>query len=184
MKITGENSIAADEKTVWAGLNDPEILRQSIPGCESLEQVGANSFKATVTTRIGPITAKFNGNVELTDLDPPNGYTLIGAGSAGPMGSAKGAAKVKLVPHGGGTKLTYDIDADITGKLAQLGGRLIQGTVNMLAGQFFTRFGELVASPTGTVAPASRAAPSLSVATWLLLAAALAAAVVALWYFR
>ena len=156
MKITGENSIDADQATVWAGLNNPDILRQSLPGCESLEQTGPNAFKATITTRIGPITARFNGNVELTDLNPPNSYTLVGSGSAGSMGGAKGAAKVRLVPDGAGTKLSYDVDADMNGKIAQLGGRLIEGTVNMLAGQFFTRFGELVAAPDGAPPPVGR----------------------------
>ncbi len=181
MKITGENNIAADQATVWAGLNNPDILRQSLPGCESLEQTGPNAFKATITTRIGPITARFNGNVELTDLNPPNSYTLVGSGSAGSMGGAKGAAKVRLVPDGAGTKLSYDVDADMNGKIAQLAGRLIEGTVNMLAGQFFAKFGELVASPGGGQPVATKRSSTVWVA---LLVAAAVAAVGAVIYFR
>lgn len=152
MKITGEQLIAAKPEQVWQALNDPEVLRQSIPGCKSLEKAGDNAFKATIETKIGPIKAVFNGDVQLSDLDPPNGYTLSGRGSAGSMGSAKGSARVRLVPDGPGTKLTYDVDADVTGKFAQLGSRLIQGTANLLADQFFKRFGQVVAGPAGAPA--------------------------------
>lgn len=148
MKIQGENIIPADQETVWNGLNDPEVLRQSIPGCESLEKVDDHNFKAKVTSRIGPITATFNGDVALSNLNPPHSYTLSGSGSAGAKGGAKGSADVKLEPVDGGTKLTYDVDAEVSGKLAQLGGRLIQSTAGVLAGQFFNRFSEVVA-PTG-----------------------------------
>ena len=148
MKITGENIIAADKQAVWEALNDPEILRQSIPGCESLELVGENHFKATVVSRIGPITAKFNGEVILGDLDPPNGYTLSGSGTAGAMGGAKGSAKVTLETVPGGTLLKYDVNADLNGKIAQLGGRLIQSTAGVLAGKFFNGLSNRVAGAT------------------------------------
>jgi carbon monoxide dehydrogenase subunit G len=161
MKITGENIIAADQQTVWEGLNDPVILRQSIPGCDSLELVGDNKFKATVTTRIGPITAKFNGAVELSDLNPPNGYTLSGSGSAGAMGNAKGLARVALTPNGAGTKLTYDVDAQVNGKIAQMGSRLIKSTAGLLAGQFFRRFGEIVSGSADGARPTATRAYSL-----------------------
>lgn len=150
MKITGENVIAADQQTVWRGLNDPEVLRQSIPGCESLEKTGENSFKATVVTRIGPVSARFEGDVQLSDLNPPHGYTLNGSGSGGPMGNAKGSARVMLSPHPDGTRLTYDVDAEMSGKIAQLGARLIQSTAGVLAGQFFTRFSDVVADRPAT----------------------------------
>lgn len=149
MKISGETVIAADQQTVWRGLNDPEVLRRSIPGCESLEKTGENAFRATVVTRIGPVSAKFEGRVQLTDLDPPNGYTLNGSGSAGPMGAAKGAARVTLTPHPDGTQLSYDVDADLSGKIAQLGARLVQSAAGVIAGQFFTRFGAIVAGEEG-----------------------------------
>jgi carbon monoxide dehydrogenase subunit G len=157
MKITGENVIAAPPEAVWRALNDPEVLRRAIPGCETLEKVTDSSFKATVTTRIGPIQAKFNGQVELTDLDPPNGYTIRGQGSGGVAGSAKGGARVRLAPAPEGTRLTYDADAQVTGKLAQLGSRLIDSTAKMLAGQFFDRFQEIVTAEAAGQLPAAAA---------------------------
>ena len=144
MKMTGETLIPAPREAVWQALNDPEILRQAIPGCESLEKTGDNSFKATVSSRIGPISARFNGNVRLSDLDPPNSYTLTGEGSGGAAGAAKGVAKVRLEPGQGGTRLIYDVDAQITGKLAQIGSRVIDAAAKMLAGQFFERLGRAV----------------------------------------
>ena len=104
-------------------------------------------FKAKVGIKIGPVQATFNGQVELSDLDPPNGYTISGSGSGGAAGNAKGGAKVRLVPEGGATRLTYDVDAQVTGKLAQLGSRLIDSTAKMLAGQFFNKFENLVSEP-------------------------------------
>ena len=159
MKFSGENTIAAPPDKVWEALNDPEVLRQSIPGCESLEKISDNEFKATVVTKIGPVKTKFNGEVALSDLDPPHGYTLSGKGSGGTAGNAKGSAKVTLKPDGDGTLLSYDVDAQITGKLAQLGSRLIQSTAKMLAGKFFDKFGEVVAGPAPAQAAAAGAPP-------------------------
>ncbi|MFY9643025.1 MAG: carbon monoxide dehydrogenase subunit G [Rhodomicrobium sp.] len=181
MKITGEQTIPATPLRVWQALNDPEVLRQSIPGCKSLERAGEHAFKATIETKIGPIKALFNGDVQLSDLDPPHGYTLSGRGSAGSMGAAKGSARVRLTPDGEGTKLTYDVDADVTGKFAQLGSRLIQGTANLLAGQFFTRFGEVVTSPEGIRVPS--AAAKAGVPWWIWAMAAAAAIAAAAYYF-
>lgn len=144
MEITGQSVIAADQDTVWKGLNSPEVLRDSISGCESLERTGDNQFKATIIIRIGPITVKFNGDVELQELKPPNSYTIVGSGSAGAMGAAKGKAFVTLSPEGPNTKLEYRVEADISGRIAQLGGRLIQSTAGILSGQFFTKFSTLV----------------------------------------
>ena len=141
MKLSGENHINATPQEVWRALNDPAVLKQAIPGCDTLEKIDDTHFKATVTTRIGPVQAKFNGEVELTDLDPPHGYKISGKGSGGVAGNARGRAKVRLEPDGTGTKLIYDVDAQVTGKLAQLGSRLIDSTAKMLAGQFFTKFG-------------------------------------------
>jgi uncharacterized protein len=176
MKITGEQTIAAKPEQVWMALNDPEVLRQSIPGCKSLEKSAGNAFKATIETKVGPIKALFNGDVELSDLDPPNGYTLSGRGSAGSMGNAKGSARVRLVPDGSGTKLTYDVDADVTGKFAQLGSRLIQGAANLLAEQFFTRFGEIVAPPPVPAEGLAAARKGVRWWVWAALGAAIAAA--------
>lgn len=157
MKLNGENLINAKPEKVWAALNDPEILRQAIPGCQSLEKVSDTEFKAKVGMKIGPVQATFTGQVELTDLDPPNGYTISGSGSGGAAGNAKGGAKVKLVPEGGATRLSYDVDAQVTGKLAQLGSRLIDSTAKMLAGQFFNKFEQLVSEPVPVAAPVTGA---------------------------
>ncbi len=159
MKLSGENRINASPEEVWRALNDPAILKQAIPGCDTLEKVSDTEFKATVTTKIGPVQAKFTGEVQLTDLDPPNGYTISGKGSGGVAGNARGGAKVKLVPDGNGTKLSYDVDAQVTGKLAQLGSRLIDSTAKMLAGQFFNKFEALVSKPE---APATEATASVT----------------------
>lgn len=161
MKLNGENLINAKPEKVWAALNDPEILRQAIPGCQSLEKVSDTQFKAKVGMKIGPVQATFNGQVELSDLDPPNGYTISGTGSGGAAGNAKGGAKVKLVPEGTGTRLTYDVDAQVTGKLAQLGSRLIDSTAKMLAGQFFNKFEKLVSEPAAEQ-PSTQAAATSS----------------------
>ncbi|MEO0974879.1 MAG: carbon monoxide dehydrogenase subunit G [Pseudomonadota bacterium] len=144
MEIKGSSVIAADRQKVWDGLNDPEILRQSIPGCESLEPAGENKFTATVVTAIGPIKAKFNYQIELRDLNPPNSYVITGSGSAGAMGMAKGNVNVTLSDDPGGTRLDYQVDADISGKIAQLGSRLIESTAGVLSGQFFSRFSQLL----------------------------------------
>jgi carbon monoxide dehydrogenase subunit G len=140
MKLTGEKLIPLPQSQVWAALNDPEILRLSIPGCESFEKVSDNNFRATVTTRVGPVQAKFQGTVTLSDFDVPNGYTITGQGTGGAAGSAKGSARVTLSPAAGGTRLAWTADAQISGKLAQIGSRLIESAANMMAGQFFDRF--------------------------------------------
>jgi uncharacterized protein len=184
MKITGEQTIEAPPEAVWKALNDPEVLRQSIPGCKSLSQVNGTSYKATIETKIGPIKATFDGEVELSDLNPPHGYTLAGRGSAGPMGNAKGQAKVSLSPVGNGTKLTYDVDAEVTGKLAQLGSRLIQSTTGVLAGHFFKRFGEIVAGPKPVAAEEAAAAPSRPKWLWPAVAAAVVAAIILYFIFH
>jgi uncharacterized protein len=173
MKITGEQTIPANQESVWRALNDPEVLRQSIPGCMSLERTGEHAFKATVETKIGPIKATFDGDVQLSELDPPNSYKLSGKGSAGGMGAAKGSARVWLAPNGSGTKLTYDVDADVSGKFAQLGSRLVQGTANMLAGEFFTRFNDVVSNP-DVIRPSQAAKVSIPWWVWVVPAAAIA----------
>lgn len=145
MDMAGEQRIAAPRAMVWAALNDPEILRECIPGCQSLERTGQNGFKATAVLAVGPVKATFNGNVTLSDIDAPNGYTISGEGTGGPAGFAKGHANVRLADDGDGTLLTYTVKADIGGKLAQLGSRLIDSTAKKLAGDFFKTFGEVVA---------------------------------------
>lgn len=147
MDMTGEQRIAASREIVWAALNDPEVLKQCIPGCQSLEKVGDNEMKATATIAVGPVKAKFAGAVLLSDIDPPNSYVIRGEGSGGVAGFAKGQAHVTLSDVEGGTLLAYTVKADVGGKLAQLGSRLIDATARKMAGEFFTAFGDAVAPP-------------------------------------
>jgi carbon monoxide dehydrogenase subunit G len=140
MKLSDEKRINAPREEVWRALNDPEILRQSIPGCQSLEQVSDTEFTAEVQAKVGPVKAKFKGNVTLSDLNPPESYRISGEGKGGAAGFAKGGAVVTLSDDGDGTLLKYDVDADVGGKLAQIGGRLLEGTSKKLAGEFFDNF--------------------------------------------
>jgi carbon monoxide dehydrogenase subunit G len=146
MKMNGSYEIAADRETVWAALNDPEILRECIPGCDSLEMTAENELTAAVTAKVGPVKAKFTGVVELKDLNPPESYRIEGSGKGGAAGFAKGGADVRLAESDGGTTLTYEADAQVGGKLAQIGARLIDGTAKKMAEQFFGAFSEKVAS--------------------------------------
>ena len=142
MELNGEYRIPASREQVWEALNDPEVLRASIPGCESLERMGENGFTATVTAKVGPVKAKFKGEVTLSDLDPPNGYTISGEGKGGAAGFARGGARISLEDDGGETILRYQVEANVGGKLAQLGSRLIDGAARKLSDEFFTKFGE------------------------------------------
>ena len=144
MDMTGSRHIAASRQNVWAALNDPEVLKQCIPGCELLEMQSPTDMTARVKLAIGPVKATFNGKVKLTDLDPPNGYRIAGEGSGGVAGYAKGGASVRLADEGDGTLMSYDVKADVGGKLAQLGGRLIDSTAKKLAEEFFETFTTLV----------------------------------------
>jgi carbon monoxide dehydrogenase subunit G len=156
MELTGEYQIPAPRQAVWDALNDPEILQQCIPGCDSLVKTSDNTFEAAVTAKVGPVKAKFQGAVTLSDIDPPNGYTISGEGKGGAAGFAKGGAKVSLEDSDGGTTLRYTVDAMVGGKLAQIGARLIDATSKKMAGEFFGKFAELVA----TEQPGAEAAPS------------------------
>ncbi|RUT28887.1 carbon monoxide dehydrogenase [Arsenicitalea aurantiaca] len=137
MNIAGEHVIPAAPEAVWAALNDPEVLAACIPGCQSLEMQSPTAMSAVVVTKIGPIKATFKGAVTLSDLDPPRSYRIAGEGQGGIAGFAKGGANVALTPEGGATRLSYTVDAVVGGKLAQLGGRLIESTAKKLSGQFF-----------------------------------------------
>jgi uncharacterized protein len=147
MDMTGEERIAASREVVWEALNDLEVLRQCIPGCESLEKVSENEMAARVKLSIGPVRASFSGQVKLSDIDPPNGYRISGEGNGGVAGYAKGGATVRLEDDGPGTILRYEAKADVGGKLAQLGGRLIDSTSRKLAGEFFQKFSAVVGGP-------------------------------------
>jgi uncharacterized protein len=139
--MTGEVVLPADRATVWARLNDAETLKASIPGCESLDKLSDTELQAVAKIKIGPVSARFKGKVNLTDLDPPNSYRISGQGDGGIAGFAKGGANVKLTDaDGGATRLSYDVDAQIGGKIAQLGGRLIDSTAKKLADEFFANF--------------------------------------------
>jgi uncharacterized protein len=147
MDMNGSQRIEASREAVYAALNDVDVLRQCIPGCDSIEKTSDTEMNAKVTLRVGPVKASFAGKVTLSDLDPPNGYTISGEGSGGMAGFAKGGAKVVLEADGDATILHYTVNADIGGKLAQLGSRLIDGTAKKLAGDFFEKFGEIVGGP-------------------------------------
>jgi hypothetical protein len=155
MDMTGEYRIPAPRETVWRALNDPEVLKQCIPGCETLDKKSDTEFAATVTAKVGPVKAKFGGNVTMSDLDPPNGYTISGEGSGGAAGFAKGGAKVSLKEDAGATVLSYTVNATVGGKLAQIGSRLIDSTAKKMANDFFAKFAEVVGG-----APAAEAAPA------------------------
>ena len=145
VELEGQERIAAPMQTVWEALNDPEILRACIPGCESLDKTSDTEMEAVVALKIGPIKARFNGAVELVNLNPPHSYTIQGEGKGGIAGFAKGGADVKLEDDGaGGTLLTYVAKADVGGKMAQLGSRLILSTSKKLAGQFFSSLNETI----------------------------------------
>jgi len=156
MDMSGSQRIEASREKVWEGLNNPEILKQCIPGCEAIELVSPTEMTAKAVLKIGPVKASFNGKVTLSDLDPPNGYTISGEGQGGVAGFAKGGATVRLEADGeDATILHYDAKADVGGKIAQLGARLIDGTAKKLAGDFFEKFGQAISPrPEGEEAPA------------------------------
>ena len=144
MTMNGEVQLAAPREVVWAKLNDPEVLKACIPGCEELEKVSDTEFRATARMKVGPVSARFKGRVTLSDLDPPKGYRISGEGEGGVAGFAKGGATVALAENDSGTALTYGVEAQIGGKLAQLGQRLINGSAKKLADEFFANFAEAV----------------------------------------
>jgi carbon monoxide dehydrogenase subunit G len=159
MNLSGEQQVAAPRQRVWEALNDPEVLRQCIPGCQSLDKEGDDRFNAVAEVKIGPIGARFRGTVQLSDLDAPNGYTITGQGNGGIAGNAKGGAKVRLSDVDGGTLVSYDVEAEVGGRMAQLGGPIIDATAKQLAGKFFTKFGEVVSGGAPVAAAPVAAAP-------------------------
>jgi hypothetical protein len=147
MTMTGEYQLAAPPEAVWTMLNDPAVLKACIHGCEQLEKLSDTEFQAVATTKIGPVKARFKGKVRLSDLDPPNGYRISGEGDGGVAGFAKGGATVKLAPSEAGTLLTYNVEAQIGGKLAQLGQRLVNGAAKKIADEFFKNFANAASAP-------------------------------------
>ena len=144
MEMQGERRIPAPRQVVWERLNDPETLKLCIPGCESVEKVSDTEFTAKVRAKVGPVSARFSGKVTLSDLDPPSGYTISGEGTGGVAGFAKGSARIALEEEGGETIMRYGAQAQVGGKLAQIGSRLVDGTAKKLADQFFDRFAAAV----------------------------------------
>jgi carbon monoxide dehydrogenase subunit G len=147
MQMNDSRSVPASRDKVCSALNDPNVLKQCIPGCQSLEMTSPTDMTATVVIKVGPVKATFGGKVTLSDLDPPNSYRITGEGSGGVAGFAKGGAAIRLEAVGENeTVLHYEVDSQIGGKLAQLGGRLIDSTAKKLAGEFFTKFGAVVSA--------------------------------------
>ncbi len=158
MDLSGEYRIPAPRERVWAMLNDRDVLRVCIPGCEELEQTADNAFSARVTTKVGPVKATFNGAVTLENINPPEGYTIAGEGKGGVAGFASGGADVHLAEDGAETILTYTASAKVGGKLAQLGSRLLDSTARKLADQFFAKFAAMAGGEPEAGAPAEEGA--------------------------
>ena len=143
MKLSGSYQINLEKQKVWEALNDPEILQKTIPGCEEFKKNSETGFTATATNKIGPVNASFTGDIELIDLDPPNSYKITGSGNS-PVGFANGEASVSLEDFEGGTKLTYTVEANVGGKIAQVRSRVIDMTAKKMADIFFGKFSELI----------------------------------------
>lgn len=161
MDMSGSHRIEAPRERVWAALNDPEVLRQCIPGCDEVVKQSDTEMTAKVVAKVGPVSAKFSGKVTLSDLDPPNGYTITGEGSGGVAGFGKGGASVTLASDGTATVLTYTAHAQVGGKLAQIGSRLVDATARKMADDFFVRFSALLDAP----APAAADTPDAPAAS-------------------
>ncbi|TMG77419.1 MAG: carbon monoxide dehydrogenase subunit G [Betaproteobacteria bacterium] len=160
MEMTGEQLIPLPQAEVWRGLNDPEVLKACIAGCESIERVSDTEYRVAMVAAVGPVKARFNGKLVLSDLKPPDSYSLSFEGSGGAAGFGKGGAQVSLKTEGAGTRLTYSARASVGGKLAQVGSRLIDGVAKKMADDFFAAFNEKLAGPAAK--PAERA-PAFSV---------------------
>lgn len=168
MKLEGSRIIAADRETVWAALNDAEVLKACINGCQELEKTSDTSFEATVKQKVGPVSATFKGAVELSDMNSPESYRISGSGKGGAAGHASGGADVKLATVEGGTELTYNVDAKVGGKIAQLGSRLIDGFAKKMADQFFETFQKVVeGEPDGAEDSDENAAEDSEKKSWI-----------------
>ena len=183
MELSNTRIVPAPPPAVWAALNDPAILKECLPGCESLERAGDNAFQAVMATRVGPVSARFTGRVTMSDVDPPNAYTLHFEGQGGAAGFARGEARVTLAPEGDGqTSLHYAAKAQVGGKLAQIGSRLVDGAAAKMTEDFFIRFAERVGAPAAE-APATGSAPPTTLAppggsAWIRYAAIVAIVIV------
>jgi carbon monoxide dehydrogenase subunit G len=142
MEMKGEQTIAAPQQLVWAGLNDPQVLKECVPGCESITLVAENAYEVLMVARVGPVSAKFKGKLTLSDIRPPESYSIAFEGQGGAAGFAKGGAQVRLEPDGSDTKLSYDTQANVGGKLAQIGSRLVDAAARKVANDFFRNFNQ------------------------------------------
>ena len=149
MEMSGEQLVTAPQKAVWDALNDPQMLKACVPGCESIERTGDNEYQVLMVARVGPVSAKFKGKLTLSDIKPPDSYSLSFEGQGGPAGFAKGGAHVRLAPEGESTKLSYDVKASVGGKLAQIGSRLVDAAAKKVADDFFRNFNEKVGGAQG-----------------------------------
>lgn len=181
MEMTGEQLIPAAQAEVWRGLNDPEVLKACISGCESIEKLTDTEYTVATTATIGPVKAKFRGKLQLADLDPPNSYSLSFDGQGGAAGFAKGSAKVSLAAEGAGTRLSYAVKAQVGGKLAQIGSRLIDGVAKKLADDFFSAFNQKIAGPAPAAAESSIETAAGAAPLWWALATIAAMFLLARW---
>jgi len=178
--MTGEQFIPLPQQRVWEALNDPQILKACIPGCDSIEKLSDTEYRVAMTAAVGPVKARFSGTLKLSDLDPPHSYSLAFEGSGGAAGFGKGGAQVRLTAEADGTRLAYTAKATVGGKLAQVGSRLVDAAARKMASDFFARFNETVAPPPPEMVPRAKPVPHW---VWVVLAL-LAAVVLAFWALR
>ena len=190
MQLTSSRNVPASVETTWAALNDPETLKACIPGCESIERISDTEFRVNMTARVGPVSAKFNGRIVLSDIVVPTSYRISFEGQGGSAGFARGDAKVALTPEEAGTRIEYTVNAQVGGKLAQIGSRLVDGAAAKVADDFFGCFAARVgassaaAATPATAAPASAPGTPRSMWTRLAVAVAIIVAVFAYWLTR
>jgi hypothetical protein len=193
MEMSGSRSVPADVDATWRALNDPEVLKVSIPGCESIERVADNEYRVVLMSRVGPVSARFTGRIVVSDAVPPRSYTLSFDGQGGAAGFAKGETRVTLTPDDAQTRIEYTAKAQVGGKLAQIGSRLIDGAAAKVADDFFARFAEHVRASSGAApqavpasVPAPRRVPWMGLILWvqLALAAAILIGMAAYWMTR
>jgi len=189
MELTSSRTVPASVETTWEALNDPETLKACIPGCESIERVSATEFRVAMTARVGPVSAKFNGRIVLADLVPPSSYRMSFEGQGGAAGFARGEARVALAPDDAGTRITYTATAQVGGKLAQIGSRLVDGAAAKVADDFFARLverlgGSMAGAAAPTIPPDSTASAPRNLWIRLALAAAIIVAVAIYWLTR
>jgi len=147
MEMTGEQLVPASQQDTWNALMDPEVLKACVPGCEAIERLGDNAFQVLMVARVGPVSAKFKGKLTLTEVKPPNSYSMAFEGQGGAAGFAKGGAQVRLLAEKDHTKLAYDVKANVGGKLAQIGSRLVDAAARKVADDFFRNFNEQLSAP-------------------------------------